>query len=371
MTRGSCAIYLGAAPGVGKTYAMLEEAHRRRRARHRRRRRLRRDPRPRTPQTLLDGLEVVPRTHDRLPGRRRSPRWTSTRSWPARPRSRWSTSWPTPTCPARRNAKRWQDIEELLDAGHHRDHHGQHPAPGVAQRRRRSRSPASPQRETVPDEVVRARRPDRAGRHDPGGAAPPDGPRQHLPARARSTPRWATTSGSATSPRCASWPCSGWPTRSTTSSTGTAPSTTSTRTWEARERVVVALTGGPEGDTLIRRAARIAARSQGRRPARRARRPQRRPRRRRPGQPGPAAASWWRASAAPTTRSSATTSRRRCSTSPAASTPPSSCSAPAAAAGSPSCFSRGVGVTTTAESGPIDVHLVTHEEVSRGRRPAG
>ena len=33
--------------------------------------------------------------------------------------------------------------------------------------------------------------------------------------------------------------------------------------WEARERVVVALTGGPEGETLIRRAARIAARSAG------------------------------------------------------------------------------------------------------------
>jgi two-component system sensor histidine kinase KdpD len=33
--------------------------------------------------------------------------------------------------------------------------------------------------------------------------------------------------------------------------------------WETRERVVVALTGGPEGDTLIRRAARIADRSVG------------------------------------------------------------------------------------------------------------
>lgn len=33
--------------------------------------------------------------------------------------------------------------------------------------------------------------------------------------------------------------------------------------WEARERVVVALTGGPEGDTLLRRGARIAARSSG------------------------------------------------------------------------------------------------------------
>ncbi|MEO6512362.1 MAG: DUF4118 domain-containing protein, partial [Nocardioides sp.] len=36
-----------------------------------------------------------------------------------------------------------------------------------------------------------------------------------------------------------------------------------TGTWEARERVVVALTGGPEGDSLVRRASRIAARSSG------------------------------------------------------------------------------------------------------------
>ncbi|MFJ3234277.1 ATP-binding protein [Streptomyces sp. NPDC086787] len=35
------------------------------------------------------------------------------------------------------------------------------------------------------------------------------------------------------------------------------------RVWETRERVVVALTGGPEGDTLVRRAARIADRSVG------------------------------------------------------------------------------------------------------------
>lgn len=35
------------------------------------------------------------------------------------------------------------------------------------------------------------------------------------------------------------------------------------RTWETRERVVVALTGGPEGETLLRRGARIAARSSG------------------------------------------------------------------------------------------------------------
>jgi hypothetical protein len=34
-----------------------------------------------------------------------------------------------------------------------------------------------------------------------------------------------------------------------------------TDTWEARERVVVAVTGGPETETLVRRASRIAARA--------------------------------------------------------------------------------------------------------------
>ena len=36
-----------------------------------------------------------------------------------------------------------------------------------------------------------------------------------------------------------------------------------TGTWETKERIVVALTGGPEGETLIRRASRIAARTAG------------------------------------------------------------------------------------------------------------
>ncbi len=31
--------------------------------------------------------------------------------------------------------------------------------------------------------------------------------------------------------------------------------------WEARERVVVAVTGGPESETLVRRASRIASKS--------------------------------------------------------------------------------------------------------------
>ena len=44
--------------------------------------------------------------------------------------------------PGSRNAKRWQDVEELLDAGIDVISTRQHPAPGVAQRRGARRSPA-------------------------------------------------------------------------------------------------------------------------------------------------------------------------------------------------------------------------------------
>ena len=177
--RGQLRVYLGAAPGVGKTYKMLEEAHRRARPRHRRRGRLRRDPRPaahrgpaRRPGGGAPPDDVLPgrRVHRDGPGRGAGA--------PPR-RSPWSTSWPTPTCPARRHEKRWQDIEELLDAGitvittvniQHLESLNDvvQEITGVAaagDRARRGRPP---------------RRPDRAGRHDPGGAAPPDGARQHL-----------------------------------------------------------------------------------------------------------------------------------------------------------------------------------------------
>ena len=80
--------------------------------------RLRRDPRP--PAHRGAGRAAwrwCPAGTIDLPRCRRSPRWTSTPSSPGGPRSRWSTSSPTPTCPGSRNAKRWQDVEELLDAG--------------------------------------------------------------------------------------------------------------------------------------------------------------------------------------------------------------------------------------------------------------
>ena len=104
-------------------------------------------------------------------------------------------------------------------------------------------------------------------------------------------------------------------------------------TWETRERVVVAVTGGPEGETLIRRArasppARPAATcSRCTSPA-----PTGSPAPARPT--SPPSDSWSRPSAAPTTRSSATTCRTRSWSSPGPRTPPSWCSAAADAPGS-------------------------------------
>ena len=188
-------------------------------------------------------------------GARPSRRWTSTRCSPARPDVALVDELAHTNAPGSRNEKRWQDIDELLDAGidvistvniqhleglndvveaHHR-----HP-PGRDRARR----------------LGARRRPDRAGGHDARGDPSPHGPRQHLSGRARSTPPSATTSARATCPRCASSRCCGWPTASTRRSPSTGPRHGIERPWETRERVVVALTGAPGGDHLVRRAAR-------------------------------------------------------------------------------------------------------------------
>ena len=139
-------------------------------------------------------------------------------------------------------------------------------------------------------------------------------------------------------------------------------------TWEARERVVVALTGGPEGETLIRRAARIAARSTGRRAARGARRPLGRAHGRQPGDAGAqrglveslggtyhqvvgddipdALLTFARAENA--TQLVLGASRRSWLS---------------------SLFTGpGIGASTIRDSGDIDVHIVTHSESGRGTR---
>ena len=164
--------------------------------------------------------------------------------------------------PGSRNEKRWQDVEELLAAGidvittvniQHLESLNDvvEKITGV------------PQRETVPDAVVRAAdqvelvdmAPEALRRRMAhGNVYAPEkvdaALAQLLPGR---QPDRAARAGAALDRR----PGRRGP------AAATARSTTSTGTWETRERVVVALTGGPEGETLIRRAARIAARSAG------------------------------------------------------------------------------------------------------------
>ena len=116
--RGRLRVYLGAAPGVGKTFAMLDEGQRRvergtdvvvgfveTHGRPKTERELRRSRGRAAPERRATAARV----HER-DGPRRGPRR-------AGPRSPWSTSSPTPTCPAARHEKRWQDVEALLDAG--------------------------------------------------------------------------------------------------------------------------------------------------------------------------------------------------------------------------------------------------------------
>src|SRR3982074_1906742 len=115
--RGHLRIYLGAAPGVGKTYKMLGEAQRRRERgtdvvvgfveTH---------GRSRTA-AMLHGLEVGPRRI--LDYRGASFTEMDLDALLARrPEVALVDELAHTNVPGSRNAKRWQDIEELLQAGH-------------------------------------------------------------------------------------------------------------------------------------------------------------------------------------------------------------------------------------------------------------
>ena len=101
MARGQLRVYLGAAPGVGKTYAMLERGPPPPRARHRRGRRVSSRPTAgRAPPRCSAAWRWCPRRTMTYRGADFTEMDVDAVS-PARPRSRWSTSWRTPTCPAR------------------------------------------------------------------------------------------------------------------------------------------------------------------------------------------------------------------------------------------------------------------------------
>lgn len=270
MARGSLRIYLGAAPGVGKTYAMLREAHRRA-ARgtdvvvalvedH---------GRPRT-RELLSGLDTVPRRPVRPQGAEPGGGAPDDRErgdldldavLARRPRIALVDELAHTNAPGGRHAKRWQDVEELLEAGvnvistvgiEHLESLGD-VVEGITGVR--------PQ-ETVPDEVVR--RADQIELIDMDPAALRRRVAHgnvYAPDQADAALSRFFRPGNLTALRelALLWTADRVDEylRRYRAEHGIAAA------WQARERIVVGLTGGPEGATLIRRAARIAAKGSG------------------------------------------------------------------------------------------------------------
>ncbi|WP_329257761.1 sensor histidine kinase KdpD [Streptomyces pseudovenezuelae] len=260
MARGKLRIYLGAAPGVGKTYAMLSEAHRRIErgtdcvvafVEHHRR--------PRT-EVMLHGLEEIPRRQleyrdtvftemDVDAVLRRAPAVALV------------DELAHTNVPGSRNTKRWQDVEDLLAAGidvvstvniQHLESLGDvvEAITGVRQR------------ETVPDEVVR-----RADQIELVDMSPQALRRRmahgniYKPDKVDAALSNYFRPGNLTALRelALLWVADRVDAYLTEYRSEHRVSTI----WGSRERIVVGLTGGPEGRTLIRRAARLAEKGAG------------------------------------------------------------------------------------------------------------
>ncbi len=361
--RGQLRVYLGSAPGVGKTYAMLEEGHRRA-ARgtdvvvafvetHGRA----------TTAARLEGLEVVARK----PISYRDSVFTELDSDAVlrrAPKVALVDELAHTNVPGSQREKRWQDIEILLEAGIDvittvNVQHLESLNDVITQ------ITGVVQRETVPDEIVRGaeqvelvdmtaealrRRMAHGNIYGPDkvDAALANYFRVgNLTALRELALVWLADKVDDQLDRYRNQHHIGG-------------------TWEARERVVVALTGGPEGETLIRRASRIAARSKGadllavhvaRSDGLVGANPAQLTRQRVlieslggtyhqvVGDEIPTALLDFARGVNATQLVLGASRRGRIA----------------------QLFSRGVGVTTTALSGPIDVHLVTHEETAVGR----
>ncbi|WP_083443097.1 sensor histidine kinase [Mycolicibacterium aurum] len=256
--RGELRIYLGAAPGVGKTYAMLGEAHRR----------MERGTdvvaavvethgRAKTAE-LYEGIETVPPKILEYRGRsfteldidavlRRDPQVVLV------------DELAHTNAPGSRNAKRWQDIEELLAAGITvvttvNVQHLESLNDVVTQ------ITGIEQQEKVPDEIVRSA--DQIELVD----ITPEALRRRLahgnvyaPERIDAALSNYFRRGNLTALRelALLWLAD----QVDAALEKYRADNKITATWEARERVVVAVTGGPESETLVRRASRIASKS--------------------------------------------------------------------------------------------------------------
>jgi two-component system sensor histidine kinase KdpD len=259
MTRGELRIYLGAAPGVGKTFAMLCEAHRRAERgtdvvvglveTH---------GRSRTAK-MLEGLEVLPR------------RTVSYRSVALAELDVEAVLARAPevvlidelahtNAPGSPHAKRWQDVEDLLEAGitvlstvniQHLESLND-----VIERITGVR-----QQETVPDEVVR-----RAQQVELVDITPEALRRRMAHGNVYAPEKVDAAMANYFQPRNLTalremallWLAD----QVEVALQRYRADQQVTDIWETRERVVVALTGGLESETVLRRAARIAERTE-------------------------------------------------------------------------------------------------------------
>jgi len=256
--RGELRIYLGAAPGVGKTFAMLGEA----------RRRLDRGTdvvvglvethgRKKTAD-LLDGLEIVPRKTAQHRGHTFSEMDVDA-ILDRRPEVAVIDELAHTNIPGSRHAKRWQDIEELLEAGIDvlstvNVQHLQSLNDVV------ERITGVAQQETVPDEVVR-----RAEQLELIDITPEALRRRLAHGNVYPAERIDAALGNYFRPGNLTalrelallWVAD----QVDVALQRYRAEQKITDTWEARERVVVSITGGPESETVIRRASRIATRA--------------------------------------------------------------------------------------------------------------
>jgi two-component system sensor histidine kinase KdpD len=258
--RGKLRVYLGAAPGVGKTYKMLEEAHRRAdRGADVVVALVETHGRERT-EALLEGLPVVPPL-TRVYRDREFKEMDLDAVLARRPQVALVDELAHTDIPGGRHEKRWQDVQELLDAGIEviTTVNVQHleSLNDVVQR-----ITGVPQRETVPDDVVRA-----ADQIELVDMSPESLRRRLAHGNVYAAEKIDAALGNyfrvgnltALRELALLWVAD----RVDEVLQRYREDHRIGRVWEARERVVVALPGGNAGELLIRRAARIASRSAG------------------------------------------------------------------------------------------------------------
>jgi two-component system sensor histidine kinase KdpD len=256
--RGELRIYLGSAPGVGKTYAMLGEAHRR----------LERGTdvvaavvethgRMKTAE-LIEGIEIVPPRYIEYRGGS-FPELDVPAVLERHPQVVLVDELAHTNTPGSKNPKRWQDVEELLDAGITvistvNVQHLESLNDVVAQ------ITGIEQKETIPDSIVRQAAqveliditPEALRRRLSHGNV-------YVPERIDAALSNYFRRGNLTALRelALLWLAD----QVDTALAKYRAENKITDLWEARERVVVAVTGGPESGTLVRRASRIASKS--------------------------------------------------------------------------------------------------------------